>query len=79
MVDVSQFIKVGKNTVRILQYVDMSASVFALHAHFPTRQQSESVTRRRMKDMQWRDDLKKWSQQIDIPLPDVWRNAVVAT
>lgn len=72
LVDVSRFVKLQKNTIRILQHSDMSDFVFALHAHFPTHQQLEVVTRRRKKDMKWRDDLKNWSRQLDAPVPRVW-------
>jgi hypothetical protein len=75
LVDVSRLIRLRENTIRILQRSDMSGFVFVLHAHFPTRQQLEVVSRRRRKDLQWRDHLKHWTRQLDAPLPVAWSNA----
>jgi hypothetical protein len=79
LVDVSRFAKLEENTIQILQHSDMSDFMFALHAHFPTRQQLEVVTRRRKKDLKWRDDLKHWSRQLDAPAPRVWSNLCIPT
>jgi hypothetical protein len=75
LVDVSTFVRPKTNTFRILQHSDMSAFVFALHAHLPTRQQLQAVTRQRKKAQQFRDDLKNWSRPVDVPLPPVWSSA----
>lgn len=75
LVDVSTFVRPKTNTFRILQHSDMSAFVFALHAHLPTRQQLQAVTRQREKAQQFRDDLKNWSRPVDVPLPPVWSSA----
>jgi len=79
LVDVSRFAKLEENTIQILQHSDMSDFMFALHAHFPTRQQLEVVTRRRKKDLKWHDDLKHWSRQLDAPAPRVWSNLCTLT
>ncbi|KAF8078165.1 hypothetical protein FPV67DRAFT_38292 [Lyophyllum atratum] len=69
LVDVSDFLNLGLNTIELDQFADMSGYIFILRAHHPTGAQLEQVAERRRKDQAWKDWLYKMSQPFDLPIP----------
>lgn len=68
LVDVSQFLSVGKNILELHQRQDLSDFLFVLHAHHPTPRQLEQVAQRQKKDHEWRNWLQQASVAIDVPV-----------
>jgi len=67
LVDVSQFLFAGKNTIKLKQTTDMSQYIFVLHSHNPTRAQLREVDRRRQRDKEWQEWARHVSLSFDIP------------
>ncbi|KAJ7090189.1 hypothetical protein B0H15DRAFT_251068 [Mycena belliarum] len=67
MVDVSPFLVLGKNYLRIAQTRDMSKHWFILCAHHPTHSQLNTVARRRHKEREWTGWLEEISRPLQLP------------
>ncbi|KAJ6606583.1 hypothetical protein DFH09DRAFT_13437 [Mycena vulgaris] len=67
LVDVSQFLVLGQNTLRFTQTRDMSKYWLILCAHHPTPSQLNAVARRRHKERDWTGWLDKISQPLQLP------------
>ncbi|TFK42792.1 hypothetical protein BDQ12DRAFT_676807 [Crucibulum laeve] len=63
LVDISQFLSVGKNSIELDQRKDLSEYMLVLHAHHPTHAQVLEVDRRHKRQMEW----QKWAQYISRP------------
>lgn len=70
-VDVSQFLTVGRNVIKLSQTRDMSQYIFVLHAHCPTRAQLQEVDGRRRRDGKWQEWVGHMSRPFDIPLKPI--------
>jgi hypothetical protein len=69
LVDLSQYMQQGKNTVEIHECQDMAAYTFVLHAHHPTQKQLEQLSHKRQSDRSWSSWLEKMSKPLSISLP----------
>ncbi|KAF5386591.1 hypothetical protein D9615_001705 [Tricholomella constricta] len=69
LVDLSEFISAGRNTIELDQTTDMSAYILVLRAHNPTGAQLQQVALRRQKNLAWNDWLVKMARPLDVPLP----------
>jgi hypothetical protein len=67
LVDVSQFLFAGQNTIKLRQTTDMSQYIFVLHSHHPTRAQLQEVDERSQRDKEWQDWARHMSRPFDIP------------
>ncbi|KAJ7184182.1 hypothetical protein C8R46DRAFT_452421 [Mycena filopes] len=67
LLDMSPFLVVGKNNLRIQQTRDMSEYWLLLCAHYPTRSQLNEVERRRHKEKNWSGWLDTFSQPLQLP------------
>ncbi|KXN90503.1 hypothetical protein AN958_04175 [Leucoagaricus sp. SymC.cos] len=69
-VDVSEFIVLGPNRLRLLQEdKDFSTYVFVLHAHNPTLNQLQEVVGHRRKEIEWKDWLVEIARPLSIGAP----------
>jgi hypothetical protein len=67
LVDISEFIFLGENTVKIQQENrDFSDYVLVLHVHNPTIQQLQEVVENRRKEMEWKDWLVEMTRPLKI-------------
>lgn len=68
LVDVSQFLSVGRNILELHQRQDLSDFIFVLHAHHPTPRQLEQIAQIQKKDNEWRNWLQQVCVAIDVPV-----------
>src|ERR1700761_8373442 len=66
LVDISQFLVLGQNTLRFTQSRDMSDYWLVLCGHHPTSDQLNAVARRRYKERTWAGWLQKLSRPVQL-------------
>ncbi|KAJ7197239.1 hypothetical protein GGX14DRAFT_668736 [Mycena pura] len=66
LVDISQFLVLGQNTLRFTQSRDMSDYWLVLCGHHPTSDQLNAVARRRYKERTWTGWLQKLSRPVQL-------------
>jgi hypothetical protein len=67
--DLSPFMVLGKNTIRIIENTDMSQFVYCLRAHHPTQAQQSQLALKRRKEGEWDEELKNMCRPVALPSP----------
>ncbi|KAL4064584.1 hypothetical protein J3A83DRAFT_4100971, partial [Scleroderma citrinum] len=74
-VDISSYIRLGDNSLQIVQYGDLSDYAFVLHAHHPTKAQLRDLSKIHTANEQWESFLESLSSPVT--LEPLWENALV--
>ncbi len=77
-VDVSEFVREGKNSMSIRQEgMDFTDFTFVLHMHNPTLKQLQEIVELRKKEMEWKVWLADVTRPLETTIPFVAPSMVV--
>ncbi|KAI5988616.1 hypothetical protein EDD15DRAFT_2580037 [Pisolithus albus] len=64
--DISSFVRLGENTLQIIQYGDLSDHVFVIHAHHPTSAQLAEWGKIQAADQKWKSFLDSVCAPVEL-------------